>query len=348
MPGWTGEHEWTGNVAFKDLPQAINPPEGFVGTANQRVIEGDDPYLAYEYAPASRAHRVIESLRGETKMTPKEIAALQGDTTSVSARRWMSYLASRPAMTGIAEEARALLASGDGNLKPQGAEGLLYGCLFRQLARQLIEPLVGADTWSWIAAEGNTGTEGLVRRWMYHWGAALEGPELDSVPASADGRPLSAVLAKALPRVLTDAWRDAVRIAGSDNPKDWRWADAHLVSAEHTLSAAFPELASTLDPATIPIGGDSDTIQAAAMNVSEPSNGPAFKVGGLSVYRQVVDFTDPEHATWITPGGTSGLPGTSHYADQAEAWRTHRRAPMHLLARDVAKAAQRRLILEPA
>lgn len=347
VPGWTGEHEWTGDVPFNDLPQAINPPEGFIGTANQRVIDGDEPYLAYEFSPASRAARVIESLRGAEPMTPKAIAALQADTTSVRARGWMRYLASRPAMAGTAEQARALLGSGDGNLAAQGALGLLYGCFYRQLARQLVEPIVGAETWTWMTTNGNTGAEGLVRRWMYHWGAALDGPELDTTPASVDGRPLSAVLAKTLPRALADAWRDASRIAGSDNPKDWRWSDAHLVSGEHTLTASFPELASTLDPATIPIGGDSDTIQAAGVNVPEPASGPAFKVGGLSVYRQVVDFTDPEHATWITPSGASGLPGTPHYADQAEAWRTHRRAPMDLLAKDVAQAAEQRLVLEP-
>jgi penicillin amidase len=182
---------------------------------------------------------------------------------------------------------------------------------------------------------------------MYHWGAALDGPELDTSVASADGRPLSAVLAKVLPRALADAWRDAARLAGSDDPKQWRWDAVHLVQAEHTLSASYPELAKTLDPPSIPIGGDNDTIQAAAVTISEPSAGPGFKVGGLSVYRQVVDFTAPERATWITPGGTSGLPGTEHYADQAESWRTHRRAPMHLSAKDVARAAKRRLVLEP-
>ncbi|MDA0350864.1 MAG: penicillin acylase family protein [Chloroflexi bacterium] len=348
VPGWTGEHEWSGDVPFRRLPQAINPPEGFVGTANQRPIEGDDPYLAYEFAAASRAARVIESLRGAPPMTPAAIAALQGDRTSVAARRWMAYLATRPAMTGDAECARALLATGDGELRPNAALGLLYGCFSRALSRHLIEPIVGGETWAWMAAEGNTGTEALVRLWMYQYGASLEGPGLDTTAASVDGRPLSAVLMRALPRALADAWRDATRIAGTADPKRWRWDAAHVVRAEHTLSASFPELASVLDPPVIPIGGDSDTIQAAAVTITEPASGPAFKVGGLSVYRQVVDFTKPDRATWITPGGTSGLPGTPHYADQAESWRTHRRAPMHLRASDVTRAAETTLVLEPA
>ena len=348
VPGWTGEHEWTGNVPFVEMPQAINPPEGFVGTANQRVIDEDEPYLAYEYATAGRAARVIESLKGAEPLTPRAIAALQGDTTSVRARGWMTHLAGIPAMSGDAERARALLASGDGNLAPEGPLGLLYGCFLRTLARQLIEPIVGADTWAWIATEGNTGTEGLVRRWMYFVGAAIEGPELDTAPAAPDRRPLSAVLARALPRALGDAWRDAARIAGTDDPREWRWADSHIVSTQHSLSATFPELAKTLDPPPTAIGGDSETIQAAAINVVEPATGPAFKIGGLSVYRQVVDFRDPEHASWVIPGGASGNPRSPHANDQVESWRQHKRYPMHLLSKDIAQAAEHRLALDPA
>jgi penicillin amidase len=250
-------------------------------------------------------------------------------------------------MTGHAERARALLAQGDGNLTADSPIGLLYGCFSRQLARHLIEPIVGVDTWSWITTNGNTGAEGLVRRWMYHWGTALEGPELDDTPASVSGRPLSAVLVRSLPRALADAWRDAARIAGSDQPEDWRWSDTHQVMAAHTLSVTLPRLATTLDPVSVGIGGDSDTIQAASITVSEPPSGPAFKIGGLSVYRQVVDFTGLKHATWVIPGGTSGLPGTSHYGDQIEYWRQHQRYPMHSLATDVAKIAKRLLVLEP-
>jgi penicillin amidase len=348
VPGWTGEHRWISNVPFEDLPQAINPPEGFIGTANQRPTDGDEPYLAYEFTPAGRAARVIESLEGRRKLSPGEITDLQGDVTSVRARGWMRYLASRPPMSGDAERARALLAAGDGALLPESANPLLYGCFIRQFARHWIEPIVGHDTWRWITSEGNAGAEGLVRRWMYHLGTALEGPELDTMRASVDGRPLSAVLQRIVPAALADAWRDAARLASSDDPAEWRWADHHYVVAEHTLAATFPALASEFDPPTIRIGGDGDTIQAAATNIAEPASGPAFKVGGLSVYRQVVDFADPEHATWITPSGTSGLPGTAHYTDQSEAWRTHQRAPMHLRPGEAAKAAKHTLRLEPA
>ena len=33
VPGWTGEHEWTGYVPFDELPQTFNPPEGYIASA---------------------------------------------------------------------------------------------------------------------------------------------------------------------------------------------------------------------------------------------------------------------------------------------------------------------------
>ena len=349
VPGWSGEHEWIGNVPFEQLPQSINPHEGFVATSNQQIIDGDEPYLAYEFATPGRANRVIESLEGSSKLTPKAITELQGDTTSVRARGWARYLESRPAMSGDTESARALLGSWDGNLLPESAAALLYSCFARSLNRLLFEPIVGAETWEWITTPGNSGPEGLVRRWMYHIGAQLERPELNSIPAAVDGRPLAAVLTRVLPYALAEGWREAALLGGSNESEDWRWDAVHVVAGEHTLSASFPELASKLDPPRVPFGGDSDTVQAAATNIVPPGSGAVpFKVGGLSVYRQVVDFTDPEHATWIIPGGSSGLPGTPHYQDQVEQWRTHRRISMHLASSDVKSAARTTLTLQPA
>jgi penicillin G amidase len=349
VPGWTGEHEWTGDVPFEQLPQSINPRQGFIATSNQQIIDADEPYLAYEWATAGRANRVIESLEGKAKLSPEAIADLQGDTTSVRARGWARYLASRPTMTGNAERARALLAGWDGNLLPDSAEALLHGCFIRSLNQLLIEPIVGAATWAWIATPGNTGPEGLVRQWAYNVGAQLDRPELNTTPASADGRPLVSVLSRVLPYALAAAWREAALLGESNEPEDWRWDAVHVVAGQHTLTPSFPELAAKLDPPNVPFGGDSDTVQAAATNIAPPAgNAPPFKVGGLTVYRQIVDFTDPERATWIIPGGASGLPGTPHANDQLEHWRTHQRIPMHLTTPDIHSAARRTLTLQPA
>ena len=52
VPGWTGEYEWTGLVPFEEMPRARNPEQGFIATANQRIVGPDFPhYISLDYAP---------------------------------------------------------------------------------------------------------------------------------------------------------------------------------------------------------------------------------------------------------------------------------------------------------
>ena len=43
VPGWTGEHEWQGDIPFEELPVSINPQEGYIATANNRPVGEDYP-----------------------------------------------------------------------------------------------------------------------------------------------------------------------------------------------------------------------------------------------------------------------------------------------------------------
>ncbi|MCS6906726.1 MAG: penicillin acylase family protein, partial [Anaerolineales bacterium] len=43
VPGWTDEYEWVGYIPFEELPYALNPPQGYIVTANNRVPSADYP-----------------------------------------------------------------------------------------------------------------------------------------------------------------------------------------------------------------------------------------------------------------------------------------------------------------
>ena len=53
VPGWDGEHEWQGLVPFEEMPRARNPEQGFIATANQRIVGPDFPhYISLDWSPA--------------------------------------------------------------------------------------------------------------------------------------------------------------------------------------------------------------------------------------------------------------------------------------------------------
>jgi penicillin amidase len=334
VPGWTGEHEWSGRVPFEQLPQEINPPAGFIATANQRVIPGEEPYISHSFAPPSRAERIVELLTAQERMSPQQVMAMQGDVTSIPARSWSALLARSGPFEGDAERARSMLAGWDGNLLPESARALLYAYVRRGVTRALFQPAVGEEAWRWLNGGEPAALGRMITQWLAGVIAGLEEQYRDAAP---DGRPWNELL----PEPLAWAWRTTVEKYGPD-PVAWRWDADHRANAKHTLAASFPELVSRLNPPSVRVGGDSDTLQCAGYAWSGRAD---FDITDLSVYRQCVDLADIAHATFVIPGGVSGLPITPHYADQLDLWRTHQRIPMLYAAEDVERAAVGRLEL---
>lgn len=313
VPGWTGEHEWAGTVPFEQLPRSVNPQEGYIATANQRVIAEDEPYISAYFAPPGRADRLVELLGTAETLAPETIASWQGDTISKPARTWARFLRRQRPFEGDAERARTMLAGWDGDLRADGGEGLLYAYFRRNVMRELFARVVGEKTWAWLTSEGHPGlgrvVSGLLAEVVAHLDEDIQPP---------GGRGWGEVLRAA----LEGAWVSAVALGGGDSAA-WRWDAKHTTGSRHPLSAEFP--AARLDPPCAPIGGDGDTLQAAGYGISGKND---FVISLTSVYRQVVDFADLDGASYVIPGGVSGDPGSAHFADQLPLWQQHERIPM--------------------
>ena len=339
-PGWTGEHEWTGRVPFERQPQAINPPEGFIATANQAVTSEDpDLYIPHDFSPPHRAERIRELIQTATALlSPDEIAAWQADMVSLPARAWAGLLKKVGPFEGDVENARAMLAQFDGDLRPDSASALLYGFFRQAVGRALFEPVVGRRAWEWIAASDVGAVHNIVNRWLANVVCSLEAAHGDGVTVS--GKTWNDVL----PDVLAAAWPAAITAAGA-NPAAWSWGDHHQTAAAHPLSARVPGHAGGWDPPRVPMGGDVDTLQRGGYFWRGASR---IDVTDLSVYRQVVDLSDVAGASSVIPGGVSGDPTSPHYQDQLPIWAVHRRIPMHFTPDDVGHATVATLTLAPA
>ncbi|MCH8298224.1 MAG: penicillin acylase family protein, partial [Chloroflexi bacterium] len=126
----------------------------------------------------------------------------------------------------------------------------------------------------------------------------------------------------AVSRALAKAVATLSERLGEDMDK-WQWERVHQARPKHTLSAAFPELTELLDPPPIPTSGDGDTPLQGGYSPSAPAT-----VTSLSVARYSYDPSNWENSLWVVPLGSSGHPGSPHYADQSETWRQVKMLPM--------------------
>ena len=96
---------------------------------------------------------------------------------------------------------------------------------------------------------------------------------------------------------------------------NWIWGKVHATRPVHPLSTIFPDISEALNPPSVSMGGGLDTPQAAGHSPMGP-----YVIAGTSVARYVFDLADWENSRWIVPLGSSGHPGSPHYADQATTW----------------------------
>jgi penicillin amidase len=334
-PGWEGGGEWAGTVPFEAMPRSIDPQAGFVMTANNAIVDGDEPYITHTFSHPFRAERIREYLTGTGRHTVEGLAALQNDLVSWPARAWGRLLAGTgPPADEAAERARRMLAGWDGELRGDCAAALLYGCFVRALAEALYRPLVGDATWQWLVSGDVPTAETHIRRWLANdiW-ALLGGPAGPTADLEQDAIRKMRVRG-VLPGVLAAAWRQAGQAAGGG---EWRWSGTHRARAARVMPGQPV-------PPAAGMGGDADTVQAAAYGWRA---GTPFDVTVTSVYRQVVDLASPATASFVIPGGACDDPASPHFADQLTEWAGHRRVLMLWNLADVEAAAQARTVLRP-
>src|SRR5690606_29283892 len=89
VPGWTDEFGWDGWIPFEELPVYVNPPEGFIATANNCMTGDSYPcMLTGEWMPDYRARRIRELLAERPKITLDDQRHIQTESVSLMARRF--------------------------------------------------------------------------------------------------------------------------------------------------------------------------------------------------------------------------------------------------------------------
>jgi penicillin amidase len=125
--GWDGQNDWIGYVPKEEKPWLVNPQEGFVATANNRVAATDYPhYLSEDYLPPYRAERIRQVLAASAKVSKNEFAVLQGDYQCLQAAQFIEALAPMKVHAPLAKDLLDRLRGWDQTLGPQSQAGAIY------------------------------------------------------------------------------------------------------------------------------------------------------------------------------------------------------------------------------
>ena len=336
VPGWDGAHEWQSTIPFEELPRLKNPDTSFIATANNRVVGDDYPhYLGLNYAPPNRARRIVDRLSALSNATIDDMASVHADRVALPSRVFVRELARAEIALDDerAREALARLAAWDGVMDKEQAAPAIYVALRDTLTRLLLErpELASLRDNPFVGEPASLPAEARL------WAVIAAMLERDDRSLLRDGETWPALLVRALPRAVA-----ALTAALGPDMSAWRWGALHTTRPTHTLTGVFPELAGALNPPSVSIGGDADTVQAAGIYP-----GQSYQVNGLSVARYAFDLADWDNSGWIVPLGSSAHPASLHYADQAIDWSEVRLRPMLYTWDRIEAEAETRQRLEP-
>ncbi len=335
-PGWQGGVLWDRFLTVDEVPQVLDPPDGLVITANNRIVgDGFPHYIANDYMAGYRARRLAELL-GREQMDTAYMRSVQLDVVCVPAVTVSKLLGTVSCTMELAEAMRLRLVAWDGRMATDRIEPTVYEAFMRRLAEHAFRPLCG-DAWG-IAAGFDLGhplfeypanltgraTPMLVERWEAGDESMFDGlTTWNQVAADA----------------LEDAVADLRRDVGS--VRRWRWGRLHRLPLRHPL-AVRRVLHPLLNAPDVVVGGGVDTVMATG-----PRPGADFATRLFAPsWRQVFDVGNwAGGCTGILYPGQSGHRFSRHHHDLSKRWVRNRQFPLSW--GDAAFRGGRRLRLVP-
>ena len=80
------ENEWEGWVPYDLHPSLTNPPEGYIATANNKVVDDSYPfYITDLWEPPYRVMRIREMIAAKEKHSLEDMARMQSDVVAIQA-----------------------------------------------------------------------------------------------------------------------------------------------------------------------------------------------------------------------------------------------------------------------
>ncbi|MDQ6673149.1 MAG: penicillin acylase family protein [Chloroflexota bacterium] len=284
--------QWRGYIPFEALPSAVDPPRGYVASANERAAPDDYPYPLYgSWGGGHRAERLGQVLEGNLRVDRHQSVALQNDVKSCRAERLCPALVGWLAETHDPDvvELRDVLSAWDGCYATDSRAPTLFETFMQVWQEHVARERFPAELVPLLSGQGGPAAR-LIERGDLAWFAGDLRVELEAAARETMER---------------------ARAHHGIDPAGWEWGRVHQAHWQHPLSTPEREW---LDVGPAPVDGGADTVR------NTGAGQPAFAAASGAEYRIVVDFAEPMQFLAVQNIGNSGQPGSPHYADQFAAW----------------------------
>ncbi len=335
-PGWTGEYDWEGYLDVTRHPSLLNPPEGYVATANNRTIPADsDVILSSSWHFPDRVERIRELITASDTHTLESNKTMHYDVTSPYVAKLKKVIINNEFLCTMekeieswkdkkrrnrAREAITILKRFDGDMRAESPDAPVVEALLCIYAEKtFLDELgpKGSQTWESFLDNSSLAYSAIVDHIVYR---GDESPFWDDINTSE-----KETKAQIMARSLADTIALLEKALGK-NRDTWQWGKIHTYTfktettqmAKHMgklAKTAMKVIAPFFNRGPYPAGGSYTTINVAGYNI-----GKDFEVWLVPEMRMITDFSQEEPLVLVNSTGQADNPVSPHYEDGIHAW----------------------------
>ncbi|MDJ1484557.1 penicillin acylase family protein [Cytophagaceae bacterium YF14B1] len=293
LDGSNSAYDWQGWIPHAQNPHVLNPPRGFVSSANQFSADTTYPYyLGWEFSNYSRGERINQRLTSMQQITPDSLRMLQNDNYNIHARDVLPQLLSYVSQNQLnKEQLKAYQTVAGWNKQNNPAE---------------IGPTIFYVWWQYFSLK-------LWDEFRSTEDKPMRMPNQDRTVKLVTTEPTSPWIdnketeqKETLADIATQSFRATIDTLttkkGELNPESWAWAKYKSTTILHLSRSILP-----FSRKDIWIGGGRGIV-----NATSERNGPSW--------RMVVALGPNLKAYALYPGGQSGNPGSYYYDNMIDKW----------------------------
>ena len=334
QPGWDSAYAWQGFIPFDELPTAYNPPEGYIVTANNAIVDEDYPYLlTRDWDYGWRAARIVDLLQRKAAMGPltvSDMRDIQADNEFAMGKKLSAaYMDVATGRQGP-DAALELLRSWDAQNDADSPAAAYANVLWDQLVQDVFAN--GRDEPAPVTGHGRLFlvVDGLLDDPASEWWTNAD--------LGVDGRD------EMLEHAANEAYDRLVALQG-DNPAKWSWGELHALPLRSDTfgSSGIGPIEMLFNRGPYPVGGGTSVANATGWDI-----GGTFETITVPSMRMVVDLADFDASGWNHLTGTSGHTFHPNYVDQTPTWQRAELTPWAFTDAAVDAATTHTLTLTPA
>ena len=315
--GWDPSQDWQGFIPHTEMPRLINPDDGWIANANNKITTDNYPYyIATFLEPPSRIERIEEILTANPTLGTEEFQELQNDSYSAFAAKMtpkiLSIIRNQDAYNF--ELPISYLENWNYEYDLKSTAASIFDVFFLKFSENTLQDDFGDVAYSNFIHHENIPVRTLTSL-IDSESTLFDNVITDSVETKED--------------MVVKSMQDAILFLSDSlgsEPFEWRWEQLHTISFEPPLfsrAANAPDAPNALKmivenilskgPYKVPSHGMSvNNGQYRWNNAFEMVLGPSI--------RRISDLSDMSRSKSILPTGQSGNPLSDYYGDQTEMW----------------------------